>query len=231
MPAASQEQTTTKKNTAKSKTTSRAKPQSGPQAKLSARATKHLNDKKATSISKKPAAQRRTKTPRKAKATVPKVEMNGSENEHSAEGQETVLMSAVFSKVVALMSLSQFHKHSFISDLEWLVAPALLNGQYKVWEKSGVPIAYVSWANINSDVEKRFAEGGVKLKPVEWNSGPSPWIVDVICPGANPKPFLQEIVREHFAENGVKTIAPDDEGNRRVVLLKVSDDTQRENVK
>lgn len=151
--------------------------------------------------------------------------------EPTSGDQDTILMSSVFSKVVALMSMSQFHRYSFISDLEWLVAPALLHGQYKVWEKAGVPIAFVSWANISNDVENRFAEGGIKLKPDEWNCGASPWIVDVICPGGDPKPFLQEVVREHFAQSGIKTIAPDDEGNRRVVLLKVSNITQQVSTK
>lgn len=173
----------------------------------------------ATNVSAKSKGKKKTKgsTPAKSKREVAQTE--GEVNKADAQ---TVKFTDILGRVVSLMTQSPFHRFSFMSDLDWLVGPALLYGQFDMWEEDGVPVAYVSWAFVTEEIEQRFAQGGVKLTPDEWKCGTSPWIVDVVIPGKDPKPYLQHVVKKHFADTGVKTIAPDENGNRRVIMLKAS---------
>jgi hemolysin-activating ACP:hemolysin acyltransferase len=94
-------------------------------------------------------------------------------------------IAAAFGELVTLLMRSPADKHHSLSDLEWLVIPALAHRQYALAEaqskETGAisPVGGVLWALVCEEVDKRLSDlsAPVRLKPNEWRSGDIPWIV------------------------------------------------------
>ena len=99
------------------------------------------------------------------------------------------LISASVGDLVVVMSKSPTYKFNTLADIEWLVLPAVLSGQYYVAElahtEHGIraPVAAVTWAAVSGEVSARLqANAGQRprLKPEEWKSGENNWIIDTV---------------------------------------------------
>lgn len=90
--------------------------------------------------------------------------------------------AAVVGKVAWLLMDSPQHKYLFISDLDWLIKPALFQNQYRLYEDQNRPLALVLWARMSEEVEQRFLTQTRKLQPGDWNSGDRLWLIEVIAP-------------------------------------------------
>lgn len=119
-------------------------------------------------------------------------------NDSGHKGQQLELL-AVLGEVMALMIDSPVHHHLFVHDIEWLVIPPILHGQFRVYKEDGVPFAYASWAFLNVEAGSRMKSGQERLRPDEWNSGGQAWIVDLIAPYGR-----QEYVLKDLKENALK---------------------------
>jgi hemolysin-activating ACP:hemolysin acyltransferase len=96
-------------------------------------------------------------------------------------------LSAAFTQVVSLLIRSPLHKHMSIADLEWMVFPPLLSGQFRIAnigsKKTGtkLPAAVVLWASVSAEVDKKLSENAaapLRLRPDEWRSGDIIWLVE-----------------------------------------------------
>jgi cytolysin-activating lysine-acyltransferase len=89
-----------------------------------------------------------------------------------------------FTRVVSVLTRSPHYKHYTLSDLEWLVVPAMLSSQCAVMEAKvndhQVPIAMVLWASVSQAVDKRLSDDltiPFRLRPDEWRSGDRVWVI------------------------------------------------------
>lgn len=96
-------------------------------------------------------------------------------------GARTV--SQVLGEIVWLLTQSPIHKTLFLSDLEWMVMPALLLEQFRIYYKQGQPAALVLWASVSEEADARLsASGSSRLRPDEWRSGDALWLIDMVAP-------------------------------------------------
>jgi cytolysin-activating lysine-acyltransferase len=79
------------------------------------------------------------------------------------------------------MTQSPRHK-AMTADLEWLVMPAILLKQFRVFYKGEQPVGVVLWALTDDIVAKRIDAGNTRLTPAEWKSGTVMRVVDVVAP-------------------------------------------------
>jgi cytolysin-activating lysine-acyltransferase len=135
-------------------------------------------------------------------------------------------------EMVWLLSQSARHRHLSISDLEWMLMPPLLLGQYKLYHKNKNPIALALWAYLNQDDEQRLLTVN-KLRPEAWCAGdarrllspphsPHPpglttdidkkaqlWLIELIAPSASvenklSESVLSDLVNTVFKRQGFK---------------------------
>jgi hemolysin-activating ACP:hemolysin acyltransferase len=92
-----------------------------------------------------------------------------------------------FTRILSVLMRSPHYKHYSLSDVEWLVLPAVLTGQCAVLHANingrQVPLAVTLWASVSEDVDKRLCEcvtAPVKLRPDEWKSGEILWLIDAV---------------------------------------------------
>ncbi len=111
-------------------------------------------------------------------------------------------MTRVLGQIVTLLGQSAGHRHVFVSDLEWLVLPALMARQARVWrrqtENGAVPVMYASWALVDAEVEARLRQGQMRLKPNEWRCGDRAWLVDLVAPFGGSDTALAELADQVF---------------------------------
>ncbi len=106
-------------------------------------------------------------------------------------------VSHMLGEVTWLLSHSPTHKHFSIGDLEWLVMPAILLEQFRVFHGEKHPLGFALWATFSQEVEARFKEqaaagGGVRLRPQDWKSGDRLWLIELVAPFATPENKLQD---------------------------------------
>ena len=91
-------------------------------------------------------------------------------------------VSQVLGEITWLMTQSPRHKSIPLGDLEWLVMPAILLKQFRMFYKGEQPVGVALWALADEIVAKRIDAGDARLTAVEWKSGSHMRIVDVVAP-------------------------------------------------
>ncbi|MEQ8394481.1 toxin-activating lysine-acyltransferase [Thalassobaculum sp.] len=120
-------------------------------------------------------------------------------------------MTRLLGQVVTLFGQSPGHRHVFVSDLEWLVLPAMMARQARVWRRQtdsgSVPVIYASWALVNEEVEARLKQGQMRLKPNEWRCGDRAWLIDVVAPFGGTDTALAELADQVFPGKTLHALA------------------------
>ena len=104
---------------------------------------------------------------------------NGGQSQ-AASPAKTV--AQVLGEITWLMTQSPRHKAVALGDLEWLVMPAILLRQFRIFYKGEQPVGVAFWALADDLVAKRIDAGDHRLAAVEWKSGTRLRIVDIVAP-------------------------------------------------
>ena len=91
-------------------------------------------------------------------------------------------VSQVFGEIAWLMTQSPRHKTIALGDLEWVLMPAILLQQFRIFYKGEQPVGVVLWALVDDAVAKRIDASDHPLAAAEWKCGTHKRIVDVVAP-------------------------------------------------
>ncbi|MGQ0671323.1 MAG: toxin-activating lysine-acyltransferase [Hyphomicrobium sp.] len=139
--------------------------------------------------------------------------------------------AAALGEVVSLLIRSPSEKQHSLADLEWMVMPAIMTGQYAVADaqskQSGavMPVGAVLWAFVSNEIDQQLSSstsGPVRLKPQDWRSGDIPWVVMAI---GDPKilgGILQNLAKTVFKDKPARMRAKGPDGKIVVGRLEVS---------
>lgn len=109
-------------------------------------------------------------------------------------------------QVAALMAASATHKHLALADIEWLVIPAILLRQFKLFHRDGIPVGFASWAFLTPEAEERFRSSTPRLAPKDWAGGENAWLIDLVSPFGGGEKMAQEIKSKVFPDRALKTL-------------------------
>jgi hemolysin-activating ACP:hemolysin acyltransferase len=116
----------------------------------------------------------------------------------------------VLGQIVAVLMRSPQHKHYSLADLEWLVLPAVLSGQFRIAQAQQAaavaPVGVVLWASVSADVDRRLSDlsAPARLRPDEWRSGDVPWLMELVCDTRAQQALLKELGDGVFKGRSVK---------------------------
>jgi cytolysin-activating lysine-acyltransferase len=140
-------------------------------------------------------------------------------------------LSQVLGEIVWLMSQSPLHKTMLIADLEWMVMTPVLLQQFRLYYDSGdakqgpKPIGVVLWAEVDSEVAGRLAQGVSRLRPQDWKSGAAVpeaerqlWVVDVIAPFGGAEDIVRELKAKVFPNREIRYVRMDALGKTVAVV-------------
>ena len=97
-------------------------------------------------------------------------------------GSPSKTVAQVLGEITWLMTQSPRHKAIPLGDLEWLLMPALLLRQFRIFYKGEQPVGVALWALVDDLVAKRIDDGDNRLSAVEWKSGSNMRIVELVAP-------------------------------------------------
>jgi cytolysin-activating lysine-acyltransferase len=97
-------------------------------------------------------------------------------------GSPSKTVAQVLGEITWLMTQSPRHKAIPLGDLEWLVMPALLLRQFRIFYKGEQPVGVALWALADDLVARRIDAGDKRLAAVEWKSGSNMRIIDIVAP-------------------------------------------------
>ena len=106
---------------------------------------------------------------------------NGSAAQAQAEPPPKTV-AQVLGEITWLMTQSPRHKAIPLGDLEWLLMPAILLRQFRIFYKGEQPVGVALWALADDLVAKRIDAGDKRLTAVEWKSGTTMRIIDLVAP-------------------------------------------------
>lgn len=135
-------------------------------------------------------------------------------------------VDVAFGQIITVLMRSPQHKHYSLADLEWLVLPAILSGQYRVAQarQSGVtaPVGVVLWASVSADVDQRLSDLSApwRLRPDEWRSGDIPWLVEIVAEGRVQQALLKDLGDTTLKGRGIKMRVRGTDGKMQVATFK-----------
>lgn len=107
-------------------------------------------------------------------------------------------VSHVFGEITWLLTQSPLHRVLKLSDLEWLVMPALLYRQFYIFRDGDKTIGVALWAKLSAEAEKKLdhplSDSKNQLSPQDWTSGDSIWLIDLVAPFATTENRHREIM-------------------------------------
>ena len=128
-----------------------------------------------------------------------------------------VAVAAALGEIAWLLSQSPNHRHAlFLGDLEWLVMPPLMQGQYRLFYAQKRPVGVALWAFVSEEVEQRLAGGG-RLGSNDWRSGDRVWLVEIVAPFGNQEKMLEDLRKTALADRKFRYIRVQPNGKRETV--------------
>lgn len=163
----------------------------------------------------------------------------GPQNAQARNPTEGRLAQA-FAQVTAVLMRDTNFRNMRLAELEWLVLPPLLAGQWRVAQAASerkpaepkgtqsagsvlMPVGAALWARVSPDIDRRLSgrpEQPLQLKPGEWTSGEITWLITVAgVPAAIPT-FLNLLQEREFEGREVKLRARAEDGSAVVTTLR-----------
>lgn len=138
--------------------------------------------------------------------------------ETAAAAKVAQTVSDIFGQATWLMTQSRGHRNMFISDLEWMLMPAILLRQFRLFPGKNQPLGIALWAQLSDDVSQRLETGG-RLKPEDWKSGSNLWLVELLAPFGQQEAMINDLKGSIFKGKQFKMHATDKDGVRRVITM------------
>jgi cytolysin-activating lysine-acyltransferase len=129
-------------------------------------------------------------------------------------------MAQSFAQVVAVLMRDPQFRNLRVVDLEWLVLPPIMAGQFRVGHASrqpeagkaqrggvAIPVAVALWARVSPQIDKALSENldkQVRLRPNEWTSGDIVWLIASAGHPRAVRPFLKQLTETEFKGQRVK---------------------------
>ncbi len=116
-----------------------------------------------------------------------------------------------------LASLAAFHRPRSIAQVFGYLETPLRLGQYQIYRSNGYPRAFITWAGLDVAAERQFAVDHIPLRPEQWNSGTSKWVVDLASPFGHIGQIVGMLSKSEQA-NRVRTLWHNKPGTRARVM-------------
>ncbi len=148
-------------------------------------------------------------------------------------------MGQAFAQIVAVLMRDPGYRNLRLTDLEWLVLPPVMAGQWRLGQGPAptpgnnasvqgaggamlVPMAVALWARISPSIEQRLKDNleiPLMLRPDEWASGPNLWLIAAAGDPRYLPVFLQKLNELEFQGQEVKQRVRGADGKAVVMTL------------
>lgn len=113
----------------------------------------------------------------------------------------------VLGKLAWLWMNSPLHHYWEVDLLSRFALPPIELGQYLLLERDGMPVAYCSWAHLDSRAEAAYMLDASHIALADWNGGDHLWFVDWVAPFGKADSFeLKNRLADRFPTSVARAI-------------------------
>jgi cytolysin-activating lysine-acyltransferase len=148
-------------------------------------------------------------------------------------------MAQSFADIVGVLMRDQGFRNLRLGDLEWLVLPPIMAGQFRLGHSTAqlpggklattakgggilVPVAVALWASVSPAIDKRLSENldqPLTLRPNEWASGDHLWLITLAGDKRGLPAFVKRLAKDEFKGRQVKMRASGPDGKIAIKSL------------
>ncbi len=129
-------------------------------------------------------------------------------------------LSTVVGDSCLLLAKSKLHRSNFfLGDIDWMLIPAIVHGQFKLFKTGHNPIAIALWAYVSDEIQKIIEHGIPKLEPDFWKSGQHLWLIDIISFDGETEIYIEDLKKTVFKDKVFKYHRNTVDGSREVVTI------------
>ncbi len=178
--------------------------------------------------------------------STPSSKSNTESTRPRPETSRQMRFAQTFAQVVGVLMRDPKFRHAKLTDLEWLVLPPLMSGQWRLGQgvlplpgakssgKDGakpeapkdaglvVPVAVALWASVSPEIDARLTDklqGPLPLAANEWASGKQIWLTAVAGDPRYLPAFLVQLQEKEFKGRSVKVRGQQADGKLAVLTL------------
>lgn len=125
------------------------------------------------------------------------------------DGESHENIAIALGNIMFLYSRSTLHSSWSVDLAINYVLPAIAHGQFiVVKDRTGGPLAYVSWAWLNLESEARYLDDPNSLMQEDWNNGDRLWFIDMVSPvdGSAFKELYNYLTRVAFPKHVARSL-------------------------
>lgn len=100
---------------------------------------------------------------------------------------------ADFGVMLYLSSLTPIHRDRMLTQAVHTFETPLRLGQYHIFRQNGYPRGFVTFAGLSNLAERRFAIKQDALKPEDYASGSSFWLIDLVAPFGQVRQMVEQL--------------------------------------
>jgi cytolysin-activating lysine-acyltransferase len=89
--------------------------------------------------------------------------------------------AAILGDISWLMMESPWHRGRIVADFVRLSLPPIKHRQFRLFYNGKIPIAFISWALLSPEAERRYLDDPYSLQPEDWTSGKAIYLVDCVA--------------------------------------------------
>lgn len=125
------------------------------------------------------------------------------------QARESLAKLPILGPALWLYARDPAKKFMFVGDIDWAVLPPIVLDQCRLYTKSGLPYAFITWALVDDQVDARLRSDQPKVAPHEWKGGNHVWIIDAVAPFGQLEETLKELREMMFPGKKVSALLPD----------------------
>jgi cytolysin-activating lysine-acyltransferase len=142
------------------------------------------------------------------------------------------LMARALGEIVSVLMRAPAFRHLFLTDLEWMVLPAIASRQFALAQVShkesglAAPIAVLMWASVSEEVDARLTSNlgqPMRLKPSEWTGGSIAWLVEAVGDLRAVQTLIEQTLAGPLKGRTLKVTTRNAEGKPAVQILSAAD--------
>lgn len=137
-------------------------------------------------------------------------------------------IEAAFGEIVAVLMRSENFRQHTLADLEWLVLPAVLTGQFTLAEAQSrqigltSPVALILWAQVSPEIDQRLSENldqPLRLQLQDWKSGDIPWVTAVAGDAKIVEAMFKTMLNQQWKDRRAKLRVRNAEGKTVIAMI------------
>lgn len=112
--------------------------------------------------------------------------------EDLAHSQQALAKLPILGPAIWLYAKDPIRKFTFIAETDFTIMPPIILDQCRLYTRSQIPFAFVTWAKVSDDVHNRLLSGTPKIAPHEWQGGENVWLIDIVTPFGQSEETINE---------------------------------------